>query len=113
MSAGRVEPHLHAQSYDFLPEMLSSELDALKIAVAMAVKTERTCAWADKSARTAEREKLEADLGKLRTRLERARREARERDVLAKAKKEEREKRQHGKGAWFMKKCESVGGLKH
>ena len=97
---------LHAKAYDFIPDMLSAEFDALKTAVAMAVKAERTCAWADKPARTAERERLEAELGKQRTRLERTRREARNREVLAKVKKEEREKQKMGKGAWHMKQSE-------
>ncbi|RSH93277.1 rRNA bioproteinsis protein rrp36 [Saitozyma podzolica] len=104
--SGQVNVDLHAKAYDFLPGMLSAEFDALKTAVAMAVKAERTCAWADKPARTAERERLEAELGKQRTRLERTRREARDREVLAKVKKEEREKQKQGKGAWHMKQSE-------
>jgi ribosomal RNA-processing protein 36 len=85
-----VNVDLHAKAYDFLPGMLSAEFDALKTAVAMAVKAER----------------LEAELGKQRTRLERTRREARDREVLAKVKKEEREKQKQGKGAWHMKQSE-------
>ena len=77
---------------------------SLKTALAVALKAERTCPWVEKPARTAEREKLEQDLGRVRTRLERTEREARERQVLAVFKREEREKQSRGKGAWYMKK---------
>ncbi|WWD20276.1 hypothetical protein CI109_104752 [Kwoniella shandongensis] len=106
VSAGQVDPHLHSQSYAFLPSLLKEELYKLRKAVSAAAKVERTCPWAEKPARTAEREKLEDQLGKLRTRLVRTEREEMERNVLASAKKEEREKREHGKGAWYMKKGE-------
>lgn len=106
VSAGAVNPHLHSQSYDFLPTLLQDELSGLKLALATAVKAERTCSWAEKGARTAERERLEQQLGKVRTRLDRTKREAREREVLSKVKKEEKEKRAAGKGAWYMKKGE-------
>ncbi|KAK4688673.1 ribosomal RNA-processing protein 36, partial [Tremellales sp. Uapishka_1] len=106
LSAGQIDPHLHAQAYDFLPTLAKTELAQLKVAVGVAAKAERTCTWAEKPARTAERERLEADLGKLRTRLERTERDRREREVLAKAKKEEWDKRKEGKGGWYMKKSE-------
>jgi len=58
----------------------------------------------EKPARTAERERLEIELGRLRTKLERTEREARDRAALSGVKRQEREKQKHGKGAWFMKK---------
>ena len=86
--------------------MLRSELSGLKTAVAAAAKAERNCSWAEKSARMAERQRFEGELGRLRTRLERTEREASDRDVLASAKRQEREKQKLGKGAWFMKRGE-------
>ena len=104
VSAGQVNPHLHTQSYGFLPEMLRAEVASLKNAAKLAAKAERTCAWTEKPARTAERERLEGELGRLRTRLERTERESRDREVLAGVKRQEKEKQKQGKGAWFMKK---------
>ena len=104
VSAGRIDPHLHTKAYEFLPNLLRTELKDLRTAVTLAKKAERTCSWADKPTRTAERERLEGELGRLRTKFERTERETRERDVLATMKKEEREKRKQGKGEWFMKK---------
>ncbi|WWC95793.1 hypothetical protein V866_002659 [Kwoniella sp. B9012] len=106
VSAGNLDAHLHSASYSFLPSMLKEELSSLKIALAQAQKIERTCPWAEKPARTAERENIELDLGRVRTRLVKSQNEERERNVLAKMKKEEREKREQGKGAWYMKKSE-------
>ncbi|OCF73236.1 hypothetical protein I204_06467 [Kwoniella mangroviensis CBS 8886] len=106
VSAGNLDAHLHSASYSFLPSILKEELSSLKTALAQAQKIERTCPWAEKAARTAEREKIELDLGRVRTRLVKSQNEERERNVLARMKKEEREKREQGKGAWFMKKSE-------
>ncbi|WVF68488.1 hypothetical protein IAT40_003255 [Kwoniella sp. CBS 6097] len=106
VSAGGLDAHLHSQAYSFLPSILKEELSSLKKSLYAAQKAERTCPWAEKPAKTAERERIELQLGKVRTRLVRSERETAERDVLAKAKKEEREKRASGKGAWYMKKGE-------
>lgn len=37
--------------------------------------------------------------------IERGRREALERDVLSRVKRDERSKRAQGKGSWYLKKC--------
>lgn len=104
MSSSSIDPHLASQSYSFLPKILKDDLSALRTAVQMAQKAERTCPLAQKPARVAEREMLERQLGKLRTKIERGEREAKEREVLAGAKREENSKRKEGKGAWYMKK---------
>ena len=104
MSSSSIDPHLASQSYSFLPKILKDDLSALRTAVQMAQKAERTCPLAQKPARVAEREMLEMQLGKLRTKIERGEREAKEREVLAGAKREENNKRKEGKGAWYMKK---------
>jgi hypothetical protein len=106
MSSTAVDPHLQSQSYSFIPKLLKDELSGLRTAVQMASKAEKNCPLSQKPARTAEREMLEMELGRLRTKIERGEREAKERDVLARAKKEENEKRKEGKGAWYMKRSE-------
>jgi ribosomal RNA-processing protein 36 len=104
--SGELNPHLHAQAYSFLPDLLKNEYHDLRRAVAAAQKIERTCPLREKEQRTAEREQLELDLGRLRTKMDRGKVETREREVLAQVKKAEREKRDEGKGAWYMKKGE-------
>ena len=99
--------HLHEKGYNFLPQLLKDEFSSLKTALNAASKAERTCSRADKASWAAEKERLERQLAQTRTRLERTQREAREREVLANAKKAEREKRKEGKGAWHMKKGRS------
>ncbi|WRT69665.1 uncharacterized protein IL334_006655 [Kwoniella shivajii] len=106
VSAGNLDAHLHSQSYSFIPSLLKEELSSLKKSLSVAMKLERTCPWAEKPQRTAEREEIELKLGQVRTKLVRTERENRERDVLAKFKKEERGKREEGKGAWYMKNSE-------
>lgn len=96
--------HLHEKGYNFLPQLLSEEFASLKTALTAATKAERTCSRADKPTWAAVKERLERQLAQTRTRLERTQREAREREVLARAKKDEREKRKDGKGAWHLKK---------
>jgi ribosomal RNA-processing protein 36 len=106
LSAGQVDQHLHSQAYNFLPSLLRDEMHSLRRQVGLAAKAERSCQLVEKPHFTAERERLEIELGRLRTKVERREREERERVVLAGAKKEEREKREAGKGAYYMKECE-------
>lgn len=110
LSGGPVDAHIHARGYAFMPDLLKTELKNLRASVAAAGKAERACKLSDKPRYTAERERLEKEMARVRTRLEKNEREAREREVLAKAKGEEREKRASGKGAWYMKKCEFDSG---
>jgi ribosomal RNA-processing protein 36 len=104
--SGHVNADLHARGYDFLPGMQAAEVDNLRKAVSGAFKAERNCKLLEKPRFTAERERLEAELARARSKHERTKRENREREVLAKVKREEREKRESGKGAWYMKKGE-------
>jgi len=106
MSSTAFDPTKQSQSYSFLPKILKDDLAALRTAVQLASKAERTCPLSQKPARVAEREMLEMELGRLRTKIERGEREAKEREVLAGHKKEENAKRKEGKGAWYLKKSE-------
>ncbi|ODO08497.1 rRNA biogenesis protein RRP36 [Cryptococcus wingfieldii CBS 7118] len=106
LSAGHANADLHHKSYSFLPSLLKEELVSLKAQVAAAKKAEKQCSLRDKPQRVEERERLEEEMGRVRTRLARGEKEELERETLAKAKKEEREKRESGKGAWYMKKGE-------
>jgi ribosomal RNA-processing protein 36 len=49
---------------------------------------------------------VERELVRTRTRLDRARTEMREREVMAKVRAEENARRKEGKGAWYLKKSE-------
>lgn len=106
LSAGQVNAELHSKGYAFLPEMLEKERSQLKDEVKRLSKLEKTCKLVEKPGVTAQREEKELQLSKVLNRLSSLRREQAEREVLSKAKREEREKREQGKGAWFMKKCE-------
>ncbi|ODN98101.1 hypothetical protein I350_07743 [Cryptococcus amylolentus CBS 6273] len=106
LSAGHANADLHHKSYSFLPSLLKEELVSLKAQVAAAKKAEKQCSLRDKPQRVEERERLEEEMGRVRTRLARGEKEELERETLAKAKREEREKRESGKGAWYMKKGE-------
>lgn len=103
-TAGRLDPSLHAKGYNFLPELLATEMAQLRQSLAAAVKLEKSCPLREKPQRTAEREAIERDVARLRTKLDRQKIAQREREALAGVKKEEREKRKEGKGAWYMKK---------
>lgn len=104
MSSTAIDPSKQSQSYSFLPKILKDDLAALRTAVQLASKAEKTCPLSQKPARIAEREMLELELGRLRTKIERGEREAKEREALAGFKKEENAKRKEGKGAWYLKK---------
>lgn len=103
-TAGRLDPSLHAKGYNFLPELLATEMTQLRQSLAAAVKLEKSCPLREKPQRTAEREEIERDVARLRTKLDRQKIAQREREALAGVNKEERERRKEGKGAWYMKK---------
>ncbi|KAG9100138.1 rRNA biogenesis protein rrp36 [Ceratobasidium sp. 370] len=86
-----------AKAYSFLPELQKSEAAALHASLAKARKQRAAPETIDK---------LERALKRAESAVERAKREEREREVLAKAKKEEEAKRKEGKRAWFLKKSE-------
>lgn len=77
-----------------------------KAALYAARKLEANAPVAQRAMRISEREAIERDLARVRSKLERTERETRERETLAKIKKEERTKREAGKGEWYMKRCE-------
>lgn len=105
LSAGQVNAELHSKGYSFLPEMLADERARLKDEVKRLSKLEKTCKLVEKPGVIAQKEEAELQLSKVLNRLTRLKREEAERSALATAKKEEREKRESGKGAWYMKKC--------
>nr|ODN92289.1 hypothetical protein L204_05388 [Cryptococcus depauperatus CBS 7855] len=106
VSAGTISADAHVHSYAFIPDLLKDELASLKEQVNTAKKVEKTCLLSEKPMRTAEREALELQLGKVRTKLVRSEKDQLERQALAQAKKQEKEKQSQGKGAWYMKKSE-------
>lgn len=106
LSAGQVNTELHSKGYAFLPELLEKERRQLRDDVKRLLKLERTCKLVEKPGVIAEREEKDVQLSKVLNRLSALRREQAEREAVSKVKHEEREKREQGKGAWFMKKCE-------
>ena len=107
-----IDPNLHQKSYNFIPQLMKDEFKQLRQELAAAQKAEKTCAWKDKDYWVRERERIEKALAQTRSRIDRHEREARERNTLAAAKKEERVKQQGGKKAWHMKKSEySLGSV--
>ncbi|KAL7425132.1 rRNA biogenesis protein rrp36 [Cryptotrichosporon argae] len=104
--SGTMNVNVHAQSYGFLPTMLRDELAGLKQSLVTAIKAEQNCPLREKERFIQDRQRLELEVARVRTRLEKEERETRERDVLGRVKKEERDKRASGKGAWYMKESE-------
>ncbi|KAG8746013.1 rRNA biogenesis protein rrp36 [Ceratobasidium sp. 414] len=90
------QPHF-AKAYSFLPELQKSEATTLRESLAKARKQRAAPETIDR---------LERALKRAESAVERVRREEREREVLTKAKKEEKANREEGKGAWYLKKSE-------
>jgi len=82
--------------------MLSNELSTLQASLKVARKAVLSAPRVERAEKEAEVERIEGELGRVRTRKEREARERRERDALGGWKREEREKRKDGKGEWHM-----------
>ncbi|KAG9078129.1 rRNA biogenesis protein rrp36 [Ceratobasidium sp. UAMH 11750] len=95
--SGELSRSHFANAYSFLPELQKSEAATLRASLAKARKQRAAPETIDK---------LERALKRAESAVEHAKREEREQEVLAKAKKEEKAKREEGKGAWFLKKSE-------
>ncbi|KAG8701410.1 rRNA biogenesis protein rrp36 [Ceratobasidium sp. 395] len=93
--SGELDQAHFSKAYSFLPELQKSEASTLRASLAKARKQRAAPETIDK---------LERALKHAESAVERAKREEREREVLSKAKKEEKAKREEGKGAWFLKK---------
>lgn len=106
ISAEKANADVHAKRYGFVPQLLKQELRDLQAQVQAAKKAEKACKLYEKPRFTEAREELEREAVRVRTRLDRANTEQREREVLAKVKAEENERRKAGKGAWYLKKAE-------
>lgn len=100
--SGTLDPHLHSSSYNFLPDMLNSELSTLQSSLKLARKAVLSAPRSERAEKEAEVERIENELGRVRTRREREARERREREALGGWKREEREKRKEGKGEWHL-----------
>jgi ribosomal RNA-processing protein 36 len=105
--SGSLDPHLHSKAYSFLPTMLSAELTDLQASLKVAKKAVLSAPRHERRDKEAEVERIEMELGKVRTRREREARERREREAVGKWKKEERAKRGEGKKEWHLKDGES------
>ncbi|GMK55342.1 hypothetical protein CspeluHIS016_0203980 [Cutaneotrichosporon spelunceum] len=106
LSAEKTNADVHVKRYAFVPELLEAEIRSLQAQVVAAKKAEKACKLVEKPRFTEAREEVERELAQVRTRLDRARTEQREREVLAKVRGEENARRKEGKGAWYLKKSE-------
>lgn len=106
ISAGNTDVNLTQRSYDFVPDLMRDEFHNLKAALALAQKRERTSPRAEREEREAERERLEREVARARSRVERYERETREREVSRKVKHEEREKRSEGNDGFYVKRSD-------
>jgi hypothetical protein len=104
MSAGNTDTNLTASSYSFVPKLIEEEYQNLRSAYQLAVKRERTAPRHEKEDRIAEKEQLERDVNRARTRLDVARKAEREREVLKKVKTEQKERAKEGKGTFHLKR---------
>ena len=89
--------------YSFLNSLQESEFSQLKTELSNARKLLAQSPEDQRSEREEDVARLQRALKRVETTVERTKREKRDRDALRKAKKEEREKQQNGKKAWFMK----------
>lgn len=106
-SAATVDAGVTARSYSFVPDLMREELSTLQQALVLATKRERSSPRDEREERANERERLEREVARARSRLERHEREARERDVLQKVKREERAARNdQGKEGFYVKRSE-------
>lgn len=99
-----------AKRYSFLTDMQKQEASTLRKELREAKK-----ALEQTDGPTWRVEKRVQDLRRTLNRTEgmikRNRQETREREIISKAKKEEREKQSQGKKAWHMKECKCQSGL--
>jgi hypothetical protein len=104
MSASNTDTNLTASSYSFVPELIKEEYTNLRAALQLAQKRERTATRAEREDRTAERERLEREVDRARTRLDVAKRAEREREVMKQVKTEQKERAKEGKGTFHLKR---------
>lgn len=103
-AAGEFSADHFRKDYTFLADVRSQELETLKQNLSRAKKLLASSPAHLREERGREVEKLERAVRRTESTIERSKREAFERDVLLKAKREERERRLQGKKAWYMKK---------
>jgi ribosomal RNA-processing protein 36 len=103
-ASSTTDPNLTILSYSFLTPLLKSEFSTARARLNAALKAERSSPRDQREERIAEREEAESEVARLRSRVEVAERQEREREALARVKKEEKDKRAHGKGEWHLKR---------
>ncbi|GAA5861700.1 hypothetical protein JCM5353_000545 [Sporobolomyces roseus] len=96
--SGSVNPELFARSYGFLSGSLQSELDTLRQTAAKARKNPLLPAE--------DLERIEDSLSRMENRFVERKRKEREQAAMKDWKKEEKEKRKEGKGAFYLKETE-------
>ncbi|KAL1739973.1 hypothetical protein HDZ31DRAFT_68403 [Schizophyllum fasciatum] len=103
---GELKPDKFKQSYSFLSDMHRNEFTTLRENLSRARKLLATSPRHLREERAREVDTLERALKKAESQVQRDKREAVEQQALARAAKEERERRAQGKGEWHMKRGE-------
>ncbi|KAH7104604.1 hypothetical protein BKA62DRAFT_692759 [Auriculariales sp. MPI-PUGE-AT-0066] len=93
-------------SYGFIPELHVSELATLKENLVRAKKLLANSPRDQREERGEEVQRLELAVRRMESIVQRERREKVERDALGQVRREEKEKRKHGKGEWHMKRSD-------
>lgn len=101
---GEFKPEAFQKSYGFLADAHKTELQTLRETLRTARKLLASSPRDLREEREAEVERLENAVKRAESLVNKDRQDAIQRDALARTKRQEKEKRQEGKGAWFMKK---------
>ena len=105
---GQFDADIHSRSYSIITEAMRQDYKDVHDKLVIAKRAERSCPPGERDMRMAERQALDVQADRLRTRLDAVDKVDRERAVLSQAKRQEREQQRGGKGAWFMKDCERM-----
>jgi ribosomal RNA-processing protein 36 len=109
--SGNLDEQRFASQYGFLSDLRSSEHKELRENLKRARKRLTSSPQDTREERQEEVNRLEQALKRAESDVNRDKREKVEREALEKMKKEEREKRQQGKGAWYMRDGKSIETL--
>ena len=103
-TTGEFKPEAFQKSYGFLTDAHKTELQTLRENLKTARKMLSSTPRDLREEREAEILRLENAVKRAESLVSKDRQESIQRDALARAKRQEKEKRVDGKGAWFMKK---------
>lgn len=107
ISAGEFDATKFASSYGFITDIQREEAKKIRHTIRDIKKSLPEALPNTRQQEIKRIEELKKTLNRTETSIKKARKEAREREVLMQARKEEKERRKDGKGEWYLKDCES------